>query len=207
MNYSVVNLAGEVVGSVDLGNDVFGYDPRADIIHRVVVWQLAKRRSGTHQTKTISMISGTTRKPYAQKGTGRARQGSLRSAQFRGGAVAHGPVAHSHEIKLPKKMRKLGLCHALSDKLQSGSLMVVESLNVDSHKTSDLNNVLKQLDMKSALFIDVNEQNQNFRMACSNIIGINVLPVAGLNVYDIMRHKNLVISKEALSQIEERLSW
>ncbi|AZL15865.1 50S ribosomal protein L4 [Rickettsiales endosymbiont of Stachyamoeba lipophora] len=205
MDISIVNLSNEVIDKVQLSEDIFGYESRPDILHRVVLWQLAKRQAGTHKTKGISELSGTTKKPYAQKGTGRARQGSLRSPQFRGGAVIFGPVVRSHAISLPKKMRKLGLCHALSDKHQGGSLIVVDNLDLENGKTAELNNIIKKFNFDSVLFVDQNNQSEKFKRACSNLINIDVLPVMGLNVYDILRHKNLVITKQALVEIEERL--
>ena len=171
----------------------------------VIVQQLAKRRAGTHKTKGIGEIRGTTAKPFRQKGTGRARSGSLRASQYRGGATTFGPVVRSHAVELPKKVRKLALKHALSAKAASGELMVVEAADVKSHKTKDLAAKLDKLGIRSALFIDGDDVGQQFDLAARNLPTIDVLPEAGANVYDILRRDTLVLTKAAVAKLEERL--
>jgi large subunit ribosomal protein L4 len=205
MKSEVKSLENQKVGEVELSPEVFGLPVRRDILSRVVNWQLAKRRAGTHKTKGISEISGTTRKPYKQKGTGRARQGSLRSPQFRGGAVIFGPVVRSHAFSLPKKVRKLGLKTALSAKLLEGKLLVVDSLNQKSPKTKELKSKLTALGLRSALVIGGEKLDENFKNACSSILNIDVLPQQGINVYDILRRDVLVLTKDAISYLEQRL--
>ncbi|MBN8827081.1 MAG: 50S ribosomal protein L4 [Sphingobacteriia bacterium] len=195
----------KVVEEIHLDEGIFGLPVRDDILHRYVQWQLAKKQAGTHKTKGVSEISGTTRKPWKQKGTGRARQGSLRSPQFRGGAVIFGPVVRSHAYNLNKKFRKLALKHALSTKYLGQSIKVVDSLNLKEIKTKVLKDQLAKLEIKNALFVDVNK-NDSFSKACANLIGIDIIPVVGLNVYDILRHDHLVITKDALAGIMERLN-
>jgi large subunit ribosomal protein L4 len=206
MKVNIIDLENKVHGQLSLNESIFSIMPRADILHRVVEWQRAKKRSGTHKTKGISDISGTTKKPYKQKGTGRARQGSLRSAQFRGGAVIFGPVVRSHEYSLPKKVRKLGLKMALASKLSENNLVIIKSTDLDNSKTSALYDKLKQLDMLSALIVDAKEINNNFKLASANIVGVDVLPVIGLNVYDILRKQKLVLTEDAIASLEKRLS-
>ncbi|MDI9348440.1 MAG: 50S ribosomal protein L4 [Candidatus Symbiobacter sp.] len=192
------------IGQIDLADEVFGLKPRVDIIARVIDWQLAKRRAGTHKTKGISEIQGTTKKPYKQKGTGRARQGSLRSPQFRGGARIFGPVVRSHEYDLPKKIRKLGLRAALSAKLAEGQLVIVDELANDG-KTKTLAQNFAKMGWDSVLLIDGENVNDNFRRAVMNLKHVDVLPQMGANVYDIIRHKTLVLSKNAVEMLEARL--
>lgn len=205
MKLDVINLDNKKAGSVELADDVFGLEVRGDILHRVVTWQLAKRRAGTHKTKGISEISGTTRKPWRQKGTGRARQGSMRATQFRGGATVFGPVVRDHGFKLPKKVRRLALKTALSAKAKDGKLVVLDSTAVDSPKTKDLVKRLEALGWNSVLVVDGAEVNDNFRRAASNIPNVDVLPSQGANVYDILRRETLVLTKEAVQALEERL--
>jgi large subunit ribosomal protein L4 len=206
MKVNIIDLENKVHGQVSLNESIFSIMPRADILHRVVEWQRAKKRSGTHKTKGISDISGTTKKPYKQKGTGRARQGSLRSAQFRGGAVIFGPVVRSHEYSLPKKVRKLGLKMALASKLAENNLVIIKNIDLDNSKTSSLYSKLKQLDMLSALVVDAQEVNNNFKLASANIVGVDVLPVIGLNVYDILKKQKLILTEDAIASLEKRLS-
>jgi len=206
MKYDIKNLQNAVVGSIEISESIFGLNVRQDILHRVVRWQLAKRRAGTHKTKGISDIQGTTRKPFRQKGTGRARQGSLRSPQFRGGAVIFGPVVRSHEHKLPKKVRALGLKMALSAKAQKGQLFVVDELNLATVKTKEALKLFQQMKIENGLFVDAEMINENFIRAIANIYGIDALPHQGLNVYDILRRENLVLTKAALESLEKRLS-
>jgi large subunit ribosomal protein L4 len=171
----------------------------------MVNWQLAKRRSGNHKTKGISEISGTTKKPYKQKGTGHARQGSTRSPQFRGGARIFGPVVRSHAHDLPKKVRKLALRHALSSKAADGKLVVVDAVVADSHKTKGLAAKLTALGLDSALILAGEQIDTNFALAARNLPFIDVLPSQGANVYDILRRDTLVLSRQAVEQLEARL--
>ena len=168
-------------------------------------WQLANRRAGTHKTKTIAEVSGTTKKPYKQKGTGRARQGSLRATQFRGGGISFGPVVRSHAQDLPKKIRRLGMRCALSSKAQNGKLVVVDALKLPEVKTKELVSKMEKMGLKSALFVGGAELDTNFKLAARNIVGIDVLPQQGANVYDILRRDTLVLTKEAAENLEARL--
>src|SRR5689334_16803381 len=205
MKLTVRNLDNQEVGDIELAEEVFGLPVRRDILARVVNWQLAKRRAGTHKTKGISDISGTTKKPYKQKGTGRARQGSLRSPQFRGGAVIFGPVVRSHAHDLPKKVRKLALKTALAAKVAEGKLVVLEAAAADSHKTKDLAVRLTALGFGNALIIDGANLDRNFELAARNIPQIDLLPEQGANVYDILRRDTLVLTRNAVEQLEARL--
>ena len=205
MKATIKNLNNETVGEIDLSDDVFGLPSRTDLLARMVNWQLAKRRAGTHKTKTISEISGTGKKPYRQKGTGRARQGSMRSAQFRGGATIFGPVVRSHEHDLTKKVRKLALKTALSTKAAEGKLLVLDAASAETHKTKDLAARLATLGLSSALIIDGSNLNENFARASRNIPLIDVLPEQGANVYDILRRDTLVLTRNAVEQLEARL--
>jgi large subunit ribosomal protein L4 len=205
MKATVKNLNNEAVGEIDLDESVFGVPVRTDLIARMVNYQLAKRRAGTHKTKGVNEIRGTTKKPYRQKGTGRARQGSLRSAQFRGGATIFGPVVRSHATDLTKKVRKLALKCALSSKVADGKLVVLETATADSHKTKALAVQLKTLGLNSALIIDGANLDQNFVRASANIPLIDVLPEQGANVYDILRCDTLVLTRNAVEQLEARL--
>lgn len=205
MKIQVVSLDAKKVGEVELNESVFGLEKRADILDRVIQWQLAKRRAGTHATRTISQLSGTTKKPYAQKGTGNARQGSLRSPQFRKGAVIFGPVPRDHGYDLPKKVRQLALKTALSSKVKDGKLIILDEAKTDSHKTKTLAAQLKKLGVQSALIIDGANLDLNFCRAAANIPLIDVLPEQGANVYDIIRRDTLVLTKNAIEQLEARL--
>lgn len=205
MKCPVVDLDNNTVGEVELDEAVFGLPVRKDILARTVNWQLAKRRAGTHKTKGISEVSGTTRKPYRQKGTGRARQGSLRSPQFRGGATVFGPVVRSHAHDLPKKVRRLALKTALSSKQAEGKLVVLEAAKSDSGKTKDLAARLDKLGWNSVLVIDGPAIDEKFRRAAANIPGIDLLPQQGANVYDILRRDVLVLTREAVQHLEARL--
>ena len=205
MKADVINLDKKSVGSVELADAIFGAEVRADIMHRVVRWQLAKRQAGTHKAKVISEVSGTTKKPFAQKGTGGARQGSLRSAHMRGGGVIFGPVPRSHAFSLPKKIRALGLKSALSSKAKEGKLIVLDAVESKKGKTKDLAKSFKKLGWTSALIIDGAEVNDQFAKAARNLIGIDVLPTQGANVYDILRRDVLVLTKAAVEKLEERL--
>jgi large subunit ribosomal protein L4 len=198
-------LSHEKVGECSLSPIIFDAPVRSDILARVVRWQLAKRQAGTHASKGISDVSGTTRKPYKQKGTGRARQGSLRSPQFRGGGIIFGPVPRSHAFSLPKRVRRLGLCVALSGKRIEEKLKFVESFEIASPKTKEFQKILPALGQK-ILFVSKGSVPKNFERAIGNVPQVDVLPVCGLNVYDILLHDMLVIEKEALGLLESRLA-
>jgi large subunit ribosomal protein L4 len=204
MDIKVTTLAGKSAGSVSVSDTVFGLEPRIDIIQRVVLWQLAKRQQGTHKTKGRSEISRTGAKMFRQKGTGRARHSSARAPQFRGGGKAHGPVARSHETNIPKKVRTLGLRHALSAKAKSSDLIIIDDLKSADAKTKGLLAQLTGLGLDNALLIGGAEIDSNFKNAASNIPHIDVLPVQGINVYDILRRNKLVLSKAAIEALEER---
>ena len=205
MKLKVHSLENKEVGDIDLADEVFGLPVRNDILARVVNWQLAKRRAGTHKTKGISDISGTTKKPYKQKGTGRARQGSLRSPQFRGGAVIFGPVVRSHEFGLQKKVRKLGLKTALSAKQAEGKLVVIDATSGTEAKTKALRAQFATLGWESVLIIDGAAVDEGFAKAARNLPKVDVLPSQGANVYDILRRDTLVLTREAVEQLEARL--
>ena len=205
MKCKIISLEAKNVGEIDLADEVFGVAVRPDLLQRIVTWQLAKRRAGTHKTKDVSEIRGTGKKPWSQKGTGRARQGSLRSTQFRGGAVAFGPVPRSHAYNLPKKVRKLALKVALSVKQAEGKIVVIDSTKSKSNKTQDLITRLGRLGWSSVLVIDGPEVDVNFRRAAQNLPGIDILPQQGTNVYDILRRDLLVLTKDAVQHLEARL--
>lgn len=204
MDIKITTLSGADAGKVSLSDEIFGLDPRDDILQRVVRWQLAKKQQGTHQAKGRADVARTGAKMYKQKGTGRARHHSARAPQFRGGGKAHGPVVRSHEHDLPKKVRALGLKHALSAKAKSASLIVVDDLAVADAKTKVLAQSLAGLGLTNALVIGGAEVDANFKMAATNIPNIDVLPVQGINVYDILRRGTLVLSKAAVEALEER---
>jgi large subunit ribosomal protein L4 len=205
MKLTVRNLDNEEVGDIDLADAVFGLPVRRDILARVVNWQLAKRRAGTHKTKGISEIQGTTKKPYRQKGTGRARQGSLRSPQFRGGATIFGPVVRSHAFGLQKKVRRLGLKTALSAKQGEGNLVILDAARLDEGKTKQLRLRLAALGWDSVLIIDGPTLDENFARAARNLPRVDVLPQQGANVYDILRRDKLVLTRAAVEHLEARL--
>ncbi len=205
MKLTVRNLDNQEVGDIELADEVFGLPVRKDILARVVNWQLAKRRAGTHKTKGISEISGTTKKPYKQKGTGRARQGSLRSPQFRGGAVIFGPVVRSHSFDLQKKVRRLGLKTALSAKQAEGKLVVIDAAKVEQAKTKALRQRLDAFGWESVLIIDGSAVDESFLRAARNLPKVDVLPQQGANVYDIMRRDTLVLTRDAVEKLEARL--
>jgi len=205
MKLDITTIDAGSAGSIDLADEVFAVEVRKDLLARAVDWQLAKRRSGTHKAKDIAEIQGTTKKPYSQKGTGRARQGSLRSPQFRGGARIHGPVVRSHEYDLPRKVRAQALKCALSAKAAGGQLIVLDTAAVPTPKTKELAARLAKLKLANALFIGGAEIDKNFALAARNIPHIDVLPSAGANVYDIMRRDTLVLTKDAVAQLEARL--
>ena len=203
MQVDITTLERTHAGSADLPDAIFAVKPRADIMARVVHWQLARRRAGTHSTKGMNDVSGTTKKPYRQKGTGNARQGSLRAPQFRTGGVVHGPIPHSHEYSLNKKVRRLGLISALSQKRAEGKLVVLEAANGVT-KTGELARKLHALGWRSALIVD-HAVDVGFLRACRNIPGIDVLPTAGANVYDILNHDLLAVTTAGIEGLKQRL--
>ncbi len=205
MKVNVVNLDTGAAGDIELADDVFGLPARADILHRMVRYQLAKRRAGTHKTKGIGEVSGTTRKPFRQKGTGSARQGSRRATQFRGGGVTFGPVVRSHGHDLPKKVRRLALKTALSSKQADGKLVVLDEAKLAEPKTRTLADKLGKLGLGSMLIIDGTVLDGNFVRAARNIPLVDVLPQQGANVYDILRRDTLVLTRAAVEGLQERL--
>jgi large subunit ribosomal protein L4 len=206
MQVQIRNLAADEVGSLELADAIFGVEVRPDILHRVVLWQLAKRRAGTHKVKTRAEIARTGAKLYKQKGTGRARHGSRRVNLFRGGGVTFGPVVRDHAVDLPKKVRALGLRCALSSKAAEGKLLVLDEARLAEPKTKTLLGVLDRLGLGSTLVITGLEVERNFELASRNLPQIDVLPAQGLNVYDILRRDTLVLTQDAVRQIEERLA-
>ncbi|WP_068314092.1 50S ribosomal protein L4 [Polycladidibacter hongkongensis] len=204
MELEVKTLAGGAAGSITVSEDIFGLEPRKDLIQRVVRWQLAKRQAGTHKTLGRSEVTGTTKKFVRQKGSGGARHGNRKVPQFRGGGRAFGPVVRSHAFDLPKKVRALGLKHALSAKAAAGDLIVLDEAKSADAKTKALKGALANLGLNSALFIDGSEVDANFGLASRNIPLVDVLPVQGINVYDILRREKLVLTKAAIAALEER---
>ena len=204
MDMKITTLEGKEAGSVSLSDAIFGLEPRIDIIQRCVNWQLARRQRGTHKTKDRSEIWRTGKKMYGQKGTGGARHGSARVPQFRGGGRAFGPVVRSHAIDLPKKVRALALKHALSSKAKDGGIIVIDKASLDKAKTKSLLVQFGKMSLANALIIDGAELEVNFASAARNIPNIDVLPIQGINVYDIMRRKTLVLTKAALDALEAR---
>jgi large subunit ribosomal protein L4 len=207
MKLDVINLDGSKAGSVDLDDAIFGIgEIRGDILQRVVTWQLAKRRAGTHKIQVRNEVSRTSKKMYKQKGTGGARHGSRRAAQFVGGAKAHGPVVRSHAFDMNKKVRALALRHALSSKAKDGSLVILDNVTLTEAKTAALRATLGSLGLVNALVIAGPEVDANFKLAARNIPNIDVLPNAGLNVYDVLRRRKLVLTKAAIEAISARFS-
>jgi large subunit ribosomal protein L4 len=204
MELKVVALDGKESGKATLSPEIFGLEPRKDLLQRCVNWQLAKRQRGTHKAKDRSEIWRTGKKMYAQKGTGGARHGSARVPQFRGGGRAFGPIVRSHAHALPKKVRALALRHALSAKAKDGGIMLIDKASAKDNKTKTLAKLFGKLGLANALIIDGAEIEVNFRSAARNIPNIDVLPVQGINVYDIMRRKTLVLTKAALDALEAR---
>ena len=204
MDISVTTLEGKASGKVSVSDAVFGLEPRQDILHRMVRYQLAKRRAGTHDVKNRAEISATTKKMYKQKGTGSARHSTKKAPQFRGGGRAFGPTPRDHGFDLPKKVRALALRHALSAKKASDGIVVVDDLAMKEAKTSALRGKLAKLGLENALFIGGAELDNNFRLAAQNVPHVDVLPVQGINVYDILRREKLVLSKSAVEALEER---
>ena len=206
MKCDVLTLENKKVGSIDLADGVFGSEVRKDIISRMVNWQLSKRRSGNHKTKNVSEIRGTTAKPWNQKGTGRARAGTVRSTQFRGGATVFGPVVRDHGHKLPRKVRRMALRSALSSKQAEGKLKILDVAKLDKPKTKDLAAKLSVLGWSNVLIVAGAEVDGNLALAAANIANVDVLPQQGVNVYDIIRREILVLTKDAAAHLQERLS-
>ena len=204
MEIDVKTFDGADAGSITLSDEIFGLEVRSDLLHRVVRWQLAKRQAGTHKTKIRSEVNRTGKKMYKQKGTGRARHGAQSAPQFRGGGKAFGPVVHSHAHDLPKKVRVLGLKHALSAKAKASSLVVVDNATAAEPKTKMLKEQLAKLGFGSVLVIAGPEVDGNFARAARNLHQIDVLPVQGINVFDILRRDTLVLTREAVQSLEER---
>jgi large subunit ribosomal protein L4 len=205
MKVAVKTLENKDAGSLELDQTVFGLPVRKDIMLTMIRYQLSKRRAGTHQTRGVSVVSGTGKKPYKQKGTGNARQGSLRSPQFRGGATIFGPQSRDHSIDLPKKMRRLALKTALSSKVASGQLIIIDEAKASSHKTAAMVKSFEKLGIDNAIVIAGLEVDVNFARATSNIPLVDVLSVNGANVYDILRREKLVLTKDAVAALTERL--
>ncbi len=204
MKIDITSLDGQTAGSIDLNDDIFGLEPREDLIARMVRYQLAKRRAGTHAVKNRADIARTGKKMYKQKGTGSARHGSARVPQFRGGGRAFGPVVRSHVHDLPKKVRALALRHALSAKARDGAIVVWEAASAAESKTGALKANFAKIGLKNALIVDGAEVQANFALAARNIPQIDVLPVQGINVYDILRREKLVLTKAAIDALEAR---
>ena len=205
MKLNVVTLENKAAGELELADAVFGLEPRKDILQRVVEWQRAKKRAGTHKTKGRAEVSGTGKKPFRQKGTGNARQGTLRAPNHEGGGKAHGPVVRSHAYNLPKKVRALGLRHALSAKQTEGTLVILEAASGEA-KTKEMAKKFEALGWTKPLIIAGKEVDEAFAKAVRNIKNVDILPTQGANVYDILRHKELVLTKEAAEELQARLS-
>jgi large subunit ribosomal protein L4 len=205
MKTKILTLDNKASGEIDLNDAIFGLEPRADLIQRVVVWQLAKRRSGQHKVLTRGEVNRTKKKVYKQKGTGQARHGARSAPLFVGGAKAMGPVNHSHEFDLPKKVRALGLKHALSSKAKSGAIVVLDEAKAKEIKTGDLAKRFGKLGVENALVVD-GDFEKNFALSARNLAQVSLVPAAGLNVYDIMKRDKLVLTCAAVKAIEERLA-
>jgi len=205
MKLKVLTLDNKAAGEIELADSIFGLKVRKDILHRMVEWQRAKAQAGTHKTKTVSEISGTTKKPWKQKGSGKARAGSLRGAHFRGGSTIFGPVVRSHATDLPKKVRALALKHALSSKQADGTLFVIDNAKMDKPQTKAIVAAFKKNGWDRPLIIGGAVLDEGFSKAARNIKFVDVLPQQGINVYDILRHKQLVLTKDAIAHLEERL--
>ncbi len=206
MKQDILSLDNKNVGSIELPESIFGLEVRADILHRVVVWQLARLQSGNHKTKGRSEVALTPAKPFKQKGGGRARQGSRKGTQFRKGGIVFGPVVRDHSHELTKKFRKLGLKTALSAKAKEGNLVVIDEAKLSSPKTKALKNKLQACGLNNCLFIDGKEVDMNFALATRNIADVDVLSTIGANVYDILRKDKLVLTKDAVTCLEDRLN-
>ncbi len=206
MKLDVITLEAKASGSVELSEAIYGLEPRADILHRMVNYQLAKRQAGTHKTKQRSEVAGTTKKSVKQKGSGGARHGNRKANLFRGGGKSFGPVVRSHAHSLPKKIRALALRHALSSKAQAGELVIIDDVTSKSAKTKDVKAQFEKLGFINALLIGGAEIDSNFALAARNVPNIDVLPIQGINVYDILRRKKLVLTKAAVEALEVRFN-
>lgn len=205
MKLTVKTLENKAVGEVELDNEVFGLPVREDILHRMVHYQLNKRRAGTHKTKGISEVSGTGKKPWKQKGTGRARFGSMRAPQWRGGAIIFGPQPRSHATDLPKRIRRLALKTALSAKAATAKIVIIDNATLKAPKTKAMADAFEKLGVASALVVCGTEIDENFRLSTRNLPHVDVLPVQGANVYDILRRDTLVMTQDALNQLTATL--
>lgn len=205
MKLAVKNIENKSAGDITLDDAIFGVEVRSDILHRMVNYQLAKRRSGNHKAKTRGEVAGRGQKPWAQKGTGRARAGDLKRPQDRGGGVSFGPVVRSHAVALPKKIRQLALKMALSSKASEGKLIILDDAKAKTHKTKPMAEALKKMGLESALIVGGKEIEANFARATANIKLIDVLGVDGINVYDILRRDTLVLTKDAVNDLSARL--
>jgi large subunit ribosomal protein L4 len=205
MKVNIVSLSSDKKSSQELNDSIYGLDPRSDILHRVVTWQLSKRRSGTHKVKERGEIKGSTKKIMAQKGSGGARHSTRKVNLFRGGGVAFGPKPRDYSTKLPKKIRTLGLKHALSAKVKNDELIILDEAKLASPKTKDLVSKIKKLKLEDALFIDLKEFDKNFELAIKNIKGLELINIEGINVYDILRKEKLVLTKRSVEMLNERL--
>jgi large subunit ribosomal protein L4 len=205
MKYDVINLEAKSVGSIDLADSVFGVDVRRDLLARVIQWQLDKRRQGTHKTKDIGEVSGAGKKPFKQKGTGNARQGQKRAPQMYHGGVVFGPVVRSHAYGLTKKVRALAMRVALSMKAKDGKLFILDNMTAEKPNTKTFQTTFKNNGWNSVLFVGGETVDNNFALSARNIVNVDVLPVQGANVYDIVRRDVLVLSKDAVAQLEGRL--
>ena len=206
MQLEIINFDGKAVGKVELQDSIFGLEPRADVLHRVVTWQRAKSRAGTHAVKTVSDVAGSGKKAFKQKKTGNAREGERYNVHMRGGGVVHGPVVRDHAIDLPKKIRALGLKMALSSKAKDGSLVVIDSEKLKAAKTNAFAKQLKKLNIASALFVGADSLDENFKKSVANIANVDALPTIGLNVLDILKHDKLVLTADAVKAVEARLA-
>jgi large subunit ribosomal protein L4 len=205
MKFQVMKLDGEISGGIELNDAIFCIEPKTESMADVVRWQLAKRQSGTHSVKGRSDVNRTTKKLFRQKGTGRARHGAKTANIFVGGGIVFGPTPRSHDFKLNKKVRTLAMKSLLSIKMKENNVIVCEDLDIGTSKTKDLKECLGKLNLKSALFVDSSENCGNFRKACSNLYKIDVLPIAGFNVYDGLSHEKIVFTRSAVARIQERL--
>lgn len=204
MKADVLSMDNKKAGSIDLADDVFGLEPRADILHRCVVYQLAKRQQGTHKAKERNEVAATSKKFGRQKGGGGARHGNRAAPQFRGGGKAHGPRVRSHAIGLPKRVRRLALKHALSSKQATGDLVIIDEAKLEEAKTKNVVAAFKGLNIDNALIVDA-QVDESFGLAARNVPGVDILPVIGANVYDILRKDKLVLTKSAVEGLEARL--
>lgn len=205
MKIAVKTIENKDAGEITLDKEIFGIEPREDIVHRMVNYQLAKRRAGTHKAKERSEVSGTGKKPWAQKGTGRARAGDLKRNIDRGGGVVHGPRVRSHEKSLPKKIKQLALKSVLSAKAKNNTLIIIDEAKAKTHKTKDMAKALGAFELNSALIVGGKELDANFARGANNLPRIDVLTSTGLNVYDIVRRETLILTKDAVNDIKERL--